>query len=103
MKNDSPKEQDAFLNTMRSDGIRVSVYLVNGIRLVGLVQSFDRHMILLGSPAGAQLIYKHAISTVQPEPERGPVPIKSFETPSSNETAPTPVVVTRKRRLPPTK
>jgi host factor-I protein len=104
MKDDSPQEQDAFLNTMRSDGTSVSVYLVNGIRLVGLVQSFDRHMVLLSSPAGVQLIYKHAISTVQPEPERvRPVPTESSETPSSHETMRAPVVVTRKRRSPPTK
>jgi RNA chaperone Hfq len=67
MKDNSPQEQDTFLNAMRSVGTSVSVYLVNGIRLVGLVQSFDRHMLLLSSPAGVQLIYKHAISTVQPE------------------------------------
>jgi host factor-I protein len=42
MKDDSPQEQDTFLNTMRADGTSVSVYLVNGIRLVGRVQSFDR-------------------------------------------------------------
>jgi host factor-I protein len=104
MKDDSPQEQDAFLNSMRSDGTSVSVYLVNGIRLVGQVQSFDRHMVLLSSQTGVQLVYKHAISTVQPEPERvRPVPTESSETPSSHETMRAPVVVTRKRRSPPTK
>jgi host factor-I protein len=98
MKDDSPQEQDAFLNAMRSVGTSVSVYLVNGIRLVGLVQSFDR---LLRSPTGVQLIYKRAISTIQPEPERGPVQMKSYEPPSSPEKTRAPVVVTRKRRSPP--
>jgi RNA chaperone Hfq len=55
MKDDSPQEQDAFLNTMRSDGTRVSVYLVNGICLVGQVQSFDRQMVLISSQTGVQL------------------------------------------------
>jgi host factor-I protein len=58
MKDDSPQEQDTFLNTMRSDGTSVSVYLVNGIRLVGRVQSFDRQMVLLSSATGVQLVYK---------------------------------------------
>jgi host factor-I protein len=102
MKDDSPQEQDAFLNTMRSDGTSVSVYLVNGIRLVGRVQSFDRQMVLLSSATGVQLVYKHAISAVQPEPERVlPVLMESFERPPSHETARTPVVVTCKRRFPP--
>jgi RNA chaperone Hfq len=60
MKDDSPQEQDAFLNAMRSDGTSVSVYLVNGIRLVGQVQSFDRQMVLISSQTGVQLVYKHA-------------------------------------------
>jgi host factor-I protein len=104
MKDDSPQEQDAFQNTMHSDGTSVSVYLVNGIRLVGQVQFFDRHMVLISSQTGVQLVYKHAISTVQPEPERvRPVATESSETPSSHETMRAPVVVTRKRRSPPTK
>jgi host factor-I protein len=62
--------QDAFLNAARTEVTRVSVYLVNGIRLIGSVRSFDQHTILLSSATGVQLVYKHAISTVQPDTER---------------------------------
>jgi host factor-I protein len=62
--------QDAFLNAARTEATRVSVYLVNGIRLIGSVQSFDRHTVLLSSATGVQLVYKHAISTIQPDTER---------------------------------
>lgn len=84
-------------------GTRVSIFLVNGIRLVGTIYSFDRHIVVLASAAGVQLIYKHAISTVQPEPERGAVQMKSYETPSPPEKTRAPVVVTRKRRFSPIK
>src|ERR1700680_1116150 len=62
--------QDAFLNAARTAATRVSVFLVNGIRLVGCVESFDQHTVLLRSATGVQLVYKHAISTVQPDTER---------------------------------
>jgi host factor-I protein len=77
--------QDAFLNAARTAATRVSVFLVNGIRLVGCVELFDQHTVLLSSATGVQLVYKHAISTVQPDTERArPVrnadssPVRSF-------------------------
>jgi len=57
--------QDPFLNALRRERIPVSVYLVNGIKLQGTVESFDHSVILLRSSV-SQMIYKHAISTVVP-------------------------------------
>jgi host factor-I protein len=58
--------QDAFLNTLRRDKVPVVIYLTNGVRLKGVVKSFDSFVILL-KEANDQLIYKHAISTIIPE------------------------------------
>lgn len=59
--------QDQFLNAMRRERTLVSIFLVNGIKLVGRVESFDQYMVLLGGHDGAQqAIFKHAISTVAP-------------------------------------
>ncbi len=57
--------QDPFLNTLRKDRIPVSIYLVNGIKLQGHVESFDQFVILLKNSV-SQLVYKHAISTIVP-------------------------------------
>jgi len=57
--------QDPFLNAIRRERIPVSVYLVNGIKLQGTIESFDHSVILLRSSV-SQMIYKHAISTVVP-------------------------------------
>lgn len=57
--------QDPFLNTLRKDRIPVSIYLVNGIKLQGHVESFDQFVILLKNSV-SQLVYKHAVSTIVP-------------------------------------
>lgn len=57
--------QDPFLNTLRKERIPVSIYLVNGIKLQGQVESFDQFVILLKNTV-SQMVYKHAISTVVP-------------------------------------
>src|SRR5260370_17924716 len=57
--------QGDFLNMLTKEHVRVSVFLVNGIRLVGYIQSFDQYVLMLTSATGMQTIYKHAISTVQ--------------------------------------
>ena len=57
--------QDPFLNSLRKDRIPVSIYLVNGIKLQGHVESFDQFVILLKNSV-SQLVYKHAISTIVP-------------------------------------
>jgi host factor-I protein len=60
-----PSLQDPFLNTLRKEKIPVSIYLVNGIKLQGLVESFDQFVVLLKNTV-SQMVYKHAISTVVP-------------------------------------
>ena len=57
--------QDPFLNALRKERVPVSIYLVNGIKLQGQVESFDQFVILLKNSV-SQMVYKHAISTVVP-------------------------------------
>lgn len=57
--------QDPFLNVLRRERIPVSVYLVNGIKLQGTIESFDQFVVLLRNQV-SQMVYKHAISTVVP-------------------------------------
>ena len=57
--------QDPFLNALRKERIPVSIFLVNGIKLQGQIESFDQFVILLKNTV-SQLVYKHAISTVVP-------------------------------------
>ena len=57
--------QDPYLNALRKERIPVSIYLVNGIKLQGQVESFDQFVILLKNTV-SQMVYKHAISTVVP-------------------------------------
>lgn len=57
--------QDPFLNTLRKERIPVSIYLVNGIKLQGQVESFDQFVVLLKNSV-SQMVYKHAISTIVP-------------------------------------
>ncbi len=57
--------QDPFLNALRREHIPVSIYLVNGIKLQGQIESFDQFVILLKN-AVSQMVYKHAISTIVP-------------------------------------
>lgn len=57
--------QDTFLNEARKDNAEVSIYLMNGVQLKGRVKSFDSFTVLLAGENRSQLIYKHAISTIQ--------------------------------------
>ncbi|HHZ88849.1 MAG TPA: RNA chaperone Hfq [Chromatiaceae bacterium] len=57
--------QDPFLNALRKERIPVSIFLVNGIKLQGQIDSFDQFVVLLKNSVN-QMIYKHAISTVVP-------------------------------------
>lgn len=57
--------QEPFLNVLRRDRVPVSIYLVNGIKLQGQVESFDNYVILLKNTV-SQMVYKHAISTIVP-------------------------------------
>lgn len=70
--------QDPFLNLLRKEHVPVAIYLVNGIKLQGFIESFDQFVVLLRNNV-SQMIYKHAISTVVPGkdvrlplPDRGP-------------------------------
>lgn len=57
--------QDPFLNILRKEKVPVSIYLVNGIKLQGQIDSFDQFVVLLKNSVN-QMVYKHAISTVVP-------------------------------------
>ncbi|SDK56757.1 MULTISPECIES: RNA chaperone Hfq [Microbulbifer] len=57
--------QDPYLNVLRKERIPVSIYLVNGIKLQGQIESFDQFVVLLKNTV-SQMVYKHAISTVVP-------------------------------------
>jgi host factor-I protein len=57
--------QEPFLNALRKEKVPVSIYLVNGIKLQGQVESFDQFVILLRNSVN-QMVYKHAISTIVP-------------------------------------
>ena len=57
--------QDPFLNALRKEHVPVSIYLVNGIKLQGQIESFDQYVVLLKNTV-TQMVYKHAISTVVP-------------------------------------
>lgn len=57
--------QNDFMNAARKERKRVEIYLVNGIRLTGCIESFDQYLVMLRTPVGMQGIYKRAISTIQ--------------------------------------
>ena len=65
MNNKSQLLQDPCLNALRREHIPVSVYLVNGIKLQGQIESFDQYVVLLRNTV-TQMVYKHAISTIVP-------------------------------------
>ena len=70
----SQNVQDVFLNTIRKQKVPVTIFLVNGVKLQGIVTWFDNFCVLLRRDAHSQLVYKHAISTVMPSQ-----PIQLFE------------------------
>ena len=68
--------QDGFLNTLRKEKITVSIFLVNGIKLHGVVDAFDQYVVMLKGQV-TQMVYKHSISTI--------VPSKMVNTPLVND------------------
>lgn len=76
--------QEPFLNVLRKERIPVSIYLVNGIKLQGQVESFDQFVVLLKNTV-SQMVYKHAISTIVPGR-----PVHFAPTDNGGETAPRP-------------
>lgn len=79
--------QDVFLNYLRKNKTPVTVFLVNGVKLQGVVTWFDNFSLLLRRDSHAQLVYKHAISTVMPS-----VPVQLFEPAVEGEPAATALV-----------
>ena len=71
--------QDPFLNILRKEHVPVSIYLVNGIKLQGQIESFDQYVVLLPNTV-TQMVYKHAISTIVPG---RPVNFAQADTPDS--------------------
>ncbi len=69
--------QDPFLNALRKERVPVAIYLVNGIKLQGQIDSFDQFVVLLKNSV-SQMVYKHAISTI--------VPARNVKLPTNNET-----------------
>ena len=76
----SQSVQDVFLNKIRKDKTPVTVFLVNGVKLQGIVTWFDNFCLLLRRDAHSQLVYKHAISTVMPSQ-----PLSLWEGPEAEE------------------
>ncbi len=72
--------QDTFLNHVRKQKIPVTVFLVNGVKLQGMITWFDNFCVLLRRDGQSQLVYKHAISTVMPA-----TPLQLFEADESEE------------------
>jgi host factor-I protein len=70
MAEKSQNVQDVFLNYVRKQKMPVTVFLVNGVKLQGVITWFDNFSMLLRRESHAQLVYKHAISTVMPS---GPI------------------------------
>ncbi len=66
MNNKKSSLQERYLNQLRKEKVQVSVYLVSGIKLQGQIESFDQFAILLKNSV-SQMVYKHAISTIQPD------------------------------------
>jgi host factor-I protein len=73
--------QDPFLNALRKEKIPVSVFLVNGIKLHGVVDAYDQYVIMLKN-AVTQMVYKHAVSTVVPSQ---PVKVQLNDTSSTGD------------------
>ena len=66
MAADKQNLQDVFLNNVRKSKISVTIFLVNGVKLQGVITWFDNFCVLLRRDGQSQLVYKHAISTIMP-------------------------------------
>lgn len=74
--------QDLFLNAVRKQKISLTIFLVNGVKLTGIVTSFDQFCVLLRRDGHSQLVYKHAISTIMPSQ-----PVQMYEAGDAAENA----------------
>jgi host factor-I protein len=73
--------QEPFLNILRKEAVQVAIYLINGIKLQGEIESFDQYVIILKSNI-SQMVYKHAISTIVPS---RPLPAMLFNVDEQEE------------------
>lgn len=80
MASDIQNLQDVFLNSVRKSKANVTIFLVNGVKLSGVVTWFDNYCVLLRKDNLSQLIYKHAISTILPSQ-----PVNLFAESQENE------------------
>lgn len=80
MASDKQNLQDVFLNSVRKSKANVTIFLVNGVKLSGVVTWFDNYCVLLRKDNLSQLIYKHAISTILPSQ-----PVNLFAESQENE------------------
>ncbi|MGF1606881.1 MAG: RNA chaperone Hfq [Rhodothalassiaceae bacterium] len=80
MSDKSQNLQDVFLNSVRKQKTPVTVFLVNGVKLQGVITWFDNFCVLLRRDGHSQLVYKHAISTVMPS-----TPVQLFEPADKDE------------------
>lgn len=74
MSDKNQNVQDVFLNALRKQKVPVTIFLVNGVKLQGMITWFDNFSMLLRRDSQPQLVYKHAISTIMPG-----APVKLFE------------------------
>jgi host factor-I protein len=74
--------QDLFLNSVRKNKNPLTIFLINGVKLTGVVTSFDNFCVLLRRDGHSQLVYKHAISTIMPSQ-----PVQLFEGEESSRDA----------------
>lgn len=79
MATDRQNLQDAFLNHVRKTKVPVTVFLINGVKLQGVISWFDNFCVLLRRDGQSQLVYKHAISTIMPSQ---PISLYDGEDPS---------------------
>ena len=66
MSADKQNLQDAFLNQVRKTKVPITIFLINGVKLQGVITWFDNFCVLLRRDGASQLVYKHAISTIMP-------------------------------------
>ena len=74
MASDRQNLQDAFLNHVRKTKVPVTIFLINGVKLQGVITWFDNFCVLLKRDGQSQLVYKHAISTIAPS-----APVQLFD------------------------
>lgn len=82
MSEKSQNVQDVFLNKIRKEKMTVTVFLMNGVKLQGIVTWFDNFSVLLRRDSSVQLVYKHAISTIMPG---GPLSLHDAEKDGSDD------------------